>query len=141
MMLTNVVPRIAPCWLRGLGAKPCAQSDVNWARSRQLLILIRRKSTKIQCPTYHDIEEFLQNGVDNIDAIIIAAPDIYHFDMAMRALDAGLDLFVEKPLTMDLPQAKILCERAKQQNKILMVGHLLRYHTGFDCLLKQRKQA
>ena len=138
-MLTNVVPRIA---LVGCGV--WGQNHArNLGELGALAAIIDSdtgdKAQNYNVPTYDDIEEFLQNGTDNIDAIIIAAPDIYHFDMAMRALDAGLDLFVEKPLTMDLAQAKILCERANAQNKILMVGHLLRYHTGFDCLLKTAK--
>lgn len=63
-----------------------------------------------------------------IDAVMIATPAETHYEQAARAIDAGKDVYVEKPLTIDLGQARDLVRRAKAADRILMVGHLLEYH-------------
>lgn len=67
----------------------------------------------------------------NIDAVIIATPAAQHFKNAEMALKAGKHVFVEKPISLKLSDALALQALAKQQNKILMVGHLLQYHPAF----------
>ncbi len=63
-----------------------------------------------------------------IDAVMIATPAETHYEMAVRAIDAGKDVFVEKPLTVDLSEARDLVRRARAADRVLMVGHLLEYH-------------
>lgn len=63
-----------------------------------------------------------------IDAVMIATPAETHFDLACQAIDAGRDVFVEKPMTIIVEQAVELVERAERAERILMVGHLLEYH-------------
>jgi UDP-2-acetamido-3-amino-2,3-dideoxy-glucuronate N-acetyltransferase len=46
----------------------------------------------------------------------------------MRALDAGKDVFVEKPLALNVSEGEELVTRAAEKNAILMVGHILLYH-------------
>jgi len=64
----------------------------------------------------------------NIDAVMIATPAETHYAQAVRAIEAGKDVYCEKPLTIDLGQARDLVRRAKAADRILMVGHLLEYH-------------
>ena len=64
----------------------------------------------------------------NIAAVAIAAPAQLHFQLAQAALLAGKDVYVEKPLCLELSEAAQLVELAKRQQRILMVGHLLQYH-------------
>ena len=66
-----------------------------------------------------------------IEGVVIATPPISHYDLARRALEAGKDVFVEKPLTRDPVEARELCILAASGNRVLMVGHLLIYHPGF----------
>lgn len=66
-----------------------------------------------------------------IAAVAIAAPAALHATLARQALAAGKDVFVEKPLALDLTEAEELCRAAEAGNRILMVGHLLQYHTAF----------
>lgn len=61
------------------------------------------------------------------NALVIATPAATHFEIALQALQAGKDVFVEKPLTLRSQEAQILQEAAKTQGRILMVGHLLLY--------------
>jgi UDP-2-acetamido-3-amino-2,3-dideoxy-glucuronate N-acetyltransferase len=63
-----------------------------------------------------------------INAIAIAAPAAQHFELAKKALLAGKDVFVEKPLALRVEEAEELVETARKLERILMVGHLLQYH-------------
>src|SRR5215813_4305507 len=63
-----------------------------------------------------------------IPSIVIAAPAADHFSLAKRALLAGKDVFVEKPLALRVEDGEELAELARRQSRILMVGHLLHYH-------------
>ncbi|MBI3854704.1 MAG: Gfo/Idh/MocA family oxidoreductase [Planctomycetes bacterium] len=65
-----------------------------------------------------------------IKRIAIAAPAAQHFALAKAALDWGKDVFVEKPLCLDLDEARELESLAASGKRILMVGHLLQYHAS-----------
>jgi predicted dehydrogenase len=64
----------------------------------------------------------------SIDAIVIATPPRTHFELATSAIEAGKDVFVEKPLVLDLDQGRNLVNLARSKNRILMVGHIMEYH-------------
>ena len=64
----------------------------------------------------------------DIKGVIIATPAARHYKMAKEALLAGKDVFVEKPLSLEVADGKELLEIAGEKNLILMVGHLLEYH-------------
>jgi UDP-2-acetamido-3-amino-2,3-dideoxy-glucuronate N-acetyltransferase len=64
----------------------------------------------------------------SIDAVALATPAITHYEMAKAALLAGKDVFVEKPLAIDVRHGEHLVELAAANGRILMVGHILRYH-------------
>jgi len=68
-----------------------------------------------------------------IKRVVIAAPAIQHYVLAKEALLAGKDVYVEKPLCMNVKEAEELIAVAEKQDKILMVGHLLQYH---PCVLR-----
>lgn len=63
-----------------------------------------------------------------IRKVAIAAPAALHYTLARRALVAGKDVLVEKPLCLQPDEAAELITLADQQGCILMVGHLLQYH-------------
>ncbi|NQV79731.1 MAG: Gfo/Idh/MocA family oxidoreductase, partial [Alphaproteobacteria bacterium] len=66
-----------------------------------------------------------------IAGIVIAAPAERHATLAREALLAGKDVFVEKPLALEVAAADSLVALARDKNRILMVGHLLQYHPAF----------
>jgi len=66
-----------------------------------------------------------------IAAVAIAAPAALHHTLAKRALQAGKHVFVEKPLALEIGEARELCELAERLDRRLMVGHLLQYHPAF----------
>jgi predicted dehydrogenase len=61
-------------------------------------------------------------------AAIIATPPSTHAELALRALEAGLDVMVEKPMALCLEQARELEQAARAAGRVLMVGHILEYH-------------
>lgn len=63
-----------------------------------------------------------------VDAVLIATPAASHAELALRALEAGADVFVEKPLALSAIQADRCAARAAALGRVGMVGHLLRYH-------------
>lgn len=65
---------------------------------------------------------------DEIEAVSVATPARTHGELARRALTAGKDVFVEKPLAMSLEEGRELVELADERDRVLMVGHLLWYH-------------
>lgn len=60
-------------------------------------------------------------------ALVLATPAPTHYELGRRALEAGKDVFIEKPLTLDKREAVQLTELAERDGRILMVGHLLLY--------------
>ena len=69
-----------------------------------------------------------------IDACVIATPAALHFEMARLALEAGKDVFVEKPLALTVREGESLVALAERHRRILMVGHLLEYHPATEKL-------
>ena len=70
----------------------------------------------------------------DIDAIAIAAPAAQHAAIAKAGLMAGKDVFVEKPLALEVKQARALLILARRKKRILMVGHILCYHPAIQKL-------
>jgi len=64
----------------------------------------------------------------DIQGVVLATPAATHARLADRALAAGKDVLVEKPLSLDLADGERLVEMADRLGRILMVGHVLEYH-------------
>jgi predicted dehydrogenase len=65
---------------------------------------------------------------NEVRGVVIATPAETHYGLAMEALMAGRDVFVEKPLALSHEQCATLVKLAEQRKRILMVGHVLEYH-------------
>ena len=94
-------------------AKIVAVSDVYGKRLNQA-------KEKAACDGYLDYHEILERK--DIDAVIIATPDHWHARMAIEALDRGKDVYLEKPMTRTVEEAKRVYEKAKQSGRVLQVG-------------------
>ncbi len=73
-------------------------------------------------------DEILANP--EIKGVSIATPAVTHFECAKRALLAGKDVFVEKPLSLAVEEGEELVALAEKEGRVLMVGHILQYHTA-----------
>lgn len=69
-----------------------------------------------------------------IDAVAIATPAATHGALVAQALAAGKHVFVEKPLCLDLAEARALAAETGRRERVLMVGHMLLYHPAFIAL-------
>jgi predicted dehydrogenase len=72
-------------------------------------------------PVYRDYKELLDD--DRIDAVVIASPDHWHAQMTIDALQAGKDVYVEKPLTYSLEEAIQVRDAARQTGRVTQVGY------------------
>ncbi|HZL57719.1 MAG TPA: Gfo/Idh/MocA family oxidoreductase [Bryobacteraceae bacterium] len=69
---------------------------------------------------HHDYQELLARP--DVDGVFIATPDHWHFRMAMDALDAGKDVYLQKPMTYTVEQARDLAAHVAKTGRVLQVG-------------------
>jgi len=73
-------------------------------------------------------------GSHQVDGVGIATPAETHFSLVTQALQAGKDVFVEKPLALTYEEGAELVRTAQTMQRILMVGHVLEYHLAIVTL-------
>ena len=67
----------------------------------------------------------------DLDAVIIATPPAFHYDQIHEAFDRDLDVLCEKPLVVDLDEARDVAERTADGSNVLMVGYQRHLNPGF----------
>jgi predicted dehydrogenase len=77
-----------------------------------------------ELPVFADYHEALESSTQ---AVVIATPAPTHYTLAKAALEAGKDVYVEKPMALQADQARELASYAEAHQRVLMVGHLLLY--------------
>ena len=65
---------------------------------------------------------------EQIQGVALATPAETHAELAIQAMRAGKDVFVEKPMALSISDAEEMQKVANETGSILMVGHLLEYH-------------
>ena len=70
---------------------------------------------------YRTYQELL--AADDIDAVVIAAPDHWHGTMAMDAAISGKHVYCEKPLTWTVPETYMLHQTIKETGAVFQLGH------------------
>ena len=70
---------------------------------------------------HHDYRDLLAR--DDVDAVLIATPDHWHGQIALDAMAAGKDVYLEKPMTHTLEEARTLVDAVRKYNRILQVGN------------------
>ena len=95
--------------------------DVDENRAREL-------AEEFDCEWHTDAHTLREKF--SIDAATIATPTPMHAPLAIALMRQGVDVLVEKPLAMDEPEAQSTVACAKQEGRLLCVGHLFRYHVA-----------
>ena len=81
-----------------------------------------------QC--FENYDRFFENPVP-ADAVLIATPENMHFEPCMKAIEAGYNVLLEKPIAQTLPECVRIAEAARRKGVIVGVCHVLRYHPYF----------
>src|SRR5205823_4006420 len=61
-------------------------------------------------------------ALKDIDAVSIATPDHWHGRMALDAMDAGKDVYIEKPMTRTIAEAIAIVKMAREKKRVVTVG-------------------
>lgn len=65
--------------------------------------------------------------LEKVEAVVVVTPAPTHFPLCRDFLEAGKDVFVEKPITLSSKEAWTLVDLAEKRRRILQVGHILRF--------------
>ena len=76
------------------------------------------------CAAYNDFRELIAR--DDIDAVCIATPDHWHAIPVLAALEAGMDVYCEKPLTHNIHEAITIINTVKKTKRVLQTGSMQR---------------
>src|SRR5579884_3033445 len=68
-------------------------------------------------------------ALPDLQAVDVVTPEPLHFAPVTSALSNRKHVFVEKPFALDLEQCERMMDKARSADRILMVGHLLRFET------------
>jgi scyllo-inositol 2-dehydrogenase (NADP+) len=105
----------------GEGVRAVAADDVTPARRQ----IAASRGLKV----YADMDAMLADPA--VGAVLVSTPTSMHFDHACRALAAGKHVMVEKPVALDLPQARKLVEEAERRRLVLSVFHNRRWDLDY----------
>jgi predicted dehydrogenase len=73
------------------------------------------------------------------ELVVIATHSSSHADLAIQAMEAGADVFVEKPLATTVKDAERVVTTAKNLNRKLVVGYILRHHPSWMRLINEAR--
>jgi predicted dehydrogenase len=74
---------------------------------------------------YADVETLLKDG--NVDTLIVSTPNYLHASQTITALNAGVHVMVEKPMSMNAQEAEEMCKVTEKSEALLMVAHCWRF--------------
>ena len=80
----------------------------------------RRTPRSTSVKGYIDYRELLAK--EDVDAVIVATPDHWHATIALAAMDAGKDVYLEKPMCHTIDEAKKLVDTVRETKRVLQVG-------------------
>ena len=80
----------------------------------------RAKAKAPDAKSYSDHRKLLEDKA--IDAVLIGTPDHWHAATAVDALNAGKDVYVEKPLTLRMEEGPVIVKAARINNRVCQVG-------------------
>ena len=110
--------------------QPVAVNDI-WEKRKEQA---REKTGVEASAVHHDFRELCARP--DIDAVVISSPDHWHYAHTMAALEAGKDVYLEKPMTYTVDEARKIAEYVKANGRILQVGS---QYTSLDHFHKARK--
>ena len=83
-------------------------------------IVATRQASKKKPRTYTDYREMLKEK--DLDIVLIATPDHWHPLAMIAAVEAGADVYVEKPISVDVAEAQAMLAAARKHRRVVQVG-------------------
>jgi predicted dehydrogenase len=77
----------------------------------------------------------LESMMNAVDAVVVVTSTSAHADVALKAIAADKDVFVEKPITSTLADGEAVVRAARTQGRILQVGHIERFNSAIRAVL------
>ncbi len=116
----------------GVGGKGDVNIDLAWNKGAENIVALcdvddrmavsnRKKFEK--APYYRDFREMLDKQGKEIDAVIVSTPDHMHAVQALPCIELGKHVYVEKPLTHDISEARTLTEAARRFKVVTQMGN------------------
>ena len=106
-----------------------AISEVYKDKTELMLKTIKTNQEKNKQPAndigvYNDFRELLTRK--DIDAVVIATPDHWHAAVAVRAAEAGKDIYCEKPLALTVKEGRAMVNATRKHNRVFQTGSMQR---------------
>lgn len=92
-----------------------------------------RLSARYGLRPYADWRELVER--EELDAVLVCSPHATHAEVVLAALEAGLHVFVEKPLCIDPADAQRIADECAGRRRVVQVGYMKRFDPGFEALL------
>jgi predicted dehydrogenase len=83
-------------------------------------IVASRQASKKTPRTYHDYREMLKEK--DLDVVLIATPDHWHALPMIAACEAGADIYVQKPISVDIAEGQAMLAAARKHRRVVQVG-------------------
>ena len=83
-------------------------------------IVASRQKSKKTPKLYGDYREMLKEK--DLDIVEVATPDHWHALAAIAAMEAGADLYLQKPISVDVAEGKAVLDKARKLNRVVQVG-------------------
>jgi predicted dehydrogenase len=87
--------------------------------------------SEFDAPAYESVEDLLAAHGDAADAALVVTPHALHHEHALACFDAGLDVFLEKPMVTGIENAVDVVERARERDLVLQVGYQRHFHPAY----------
>ncbi len=116
-------------------ARLMAVCDLDSKRADDAMVLVNQYySEKTGKPykgvkTYYNYRELLANK--DIDAVVISTPDHWHAFNAIHAVEAGKDVYLQKPTSLTIAEGRLLSTAVKKSKRIFQIGSQQRSSTQF----------
>jgi predicted dehydrogenase len=94
----------------------------------------RVRAEKIAGDYHTKIFTSIDDLLNNVKAVCVATPTTAHFEIARKAIDKRIHLFIEKPITHTTEEAEILVRAASDNNVKIQVGHIERFNPALLAL-------
>jgi predicted dehydrogenase len=98
----------------------------------QLVSLIKGCLPTARPQLFNNWQDFL--AFEEVDAVLISTPHVFHFEQVLNSLKAGRHVFVDKPLACRYAEAQQLVDLANKLGLVLMVGNQRRYEAPYQQL-------